>query len=107
MINVDDSRTEMAGLYADRALYASLHSADPGMTGDNEIALARQPITWNTGLPGELTSDSITFSLTVAQFVTHVGIWKDSSAGTFWDSLQIDADLPVGNYTFSLSYVQQ
>lgn len=106
-IVVPATRAALAEAYGDLALFASLHSADPGETGTGEIAIARQALTWGPGVEdGEILSDYVTFPVAAPVIATHVGIWSASTAGTFIDSLEIDAELPAGDYTVSLAYVQ-
>lgn len=108
-IEVDSMRADMAQEYANRALYVSLHTADPGQTGDNEdTGLGRLALIWNPGdFDGHIISDAVTFAITVSGFYTHLGVWDDSVGGAFRDSLEIDADLPVGDYVVALSYTQE
>lgn len=68
-------------------VYCSLHSADPGETGANEISggsYARQAISWAAASGGsKKNSADITFTNMPAATVTHVGIWDASTAGNF------------------------
>ena len=71
-------------------LYASLHTADPGTTGANEVAggsYARQLCnSWNASSGGNKTNSAdILFSGMPAATVTHVGLWDASSGVNFLD----------------------
>jgi hypothetical protein len=65
--------------------YLSLHSADPGETGANEIAggsYARQAITFATASSGtKATNVASTFAGMPAVTVTHTCIWSAVSSG--------------------------
>lgn len=67
--------------------YASLHSADPGSTGVNELtggdpAYARKPCTINAASGGSrVLADDVTFDVP-ASSVFYVGFWS-AIAGTF------------------------
>jgi hypothetical protein len=70
------------------SIYLSLHTADPGDTGANEVSggsYARQQITMSAA-SGKATSNSgdITFNGMPACTATHVGIWGSVSGGTIW-----------------------
>lgn len=67
--------------------HASLHSADPGGTGANQIG-TRQAITWGTpanGDFGSFTCPKFT-GMTPGTPITHIGFWNASTAGTWWGS---------------------
>ena len=67
--------------------YASLHSADPGGTGANQIG-TRQLITWGTPANGDFgtfTCPKFT-GMTPGNAVAFVGFWTLASGGTWWGS---------------------
>lgn len=72
-------------------VYASLHSADPGLTGANELSggagpYARQAITFNTESGGDIDNSSLedfTGLPAVSGGVMAVGLWDAASAGNF------------------------
>lgn len=70
------------------ALYASLHTADPGESGTNEVTggtYGRQAISFNTAATKATTNTAtIDFTLMPVATVTHVGLWSAASGGTFW-----------------------
>jgi hypothetical protein len=93
-----------------RATYASLHTADPGATGDNELSggsYVRVPITWNPASGG---SKSIvapqTVQIPVGSDFTHFGMWDAVSGGTFAGSGLLDSaqSYPTGG-TYLLNIV--
>ena len=98
----------LAQAYAATALYASVHTDDPGVTGDNELGGGREPITWNVGTEdGEVVSDPVVFAVPDGTDLTHVGIWTDATGGDFLDSLANSVSFPVaGSYEVTLTYIQ-
>ncbi len=80
--------------YNGGSFYVSLHTADPGETGANEVpgtlaGYARKAHSnWNAASGGSITNDGdITFATitdtTDSATITHVGVWTASSGGTF------------------------
>jgi hypothetical protein len=77
------------------ALRVSLHTADPGPTGTDEVSgggYARQAIAWNTASGGEITaSNQPEFDVPITT-VAYVGFWN--TAGTvFYGSRQVVAEV--------------
>lgn len=72
---------------ASLATHASLHTADPGSTGTNEItggSYARVPITWAAPSGGtESLTASVTLQIPAGTTFTHFGLWSALSSGTF------------------------
>lgn len=72
------------------AVYASLHTADPGATGTSEVsggspAYARKAITWNAASSSNLdSSNAPVFNVAAGTTVTHFGLWSAVSAGTWY-----------------------
>lgn len=77
---IDETGAQSAG-------YLSLHTADPGSTGANEVAggsYARQPITWNAAAAGQKTIvEQPVFQVPGSTTITHFGLWSAVSGGTF------------------------
>jgi hypothetical protein len=90
-IAVTVTQESLAGSYAALATHASLHTADPGTTGANEVtggspAYARVAITWTAGASdGVYTTNTLTFNLPASTAVTHVGLWSAITGGSFRD----------------------
>jgi len=81
--------------------YVSLHTADPGETGVNEVvggSYGRQGDTAFDVAASGATSNTadITFTSMPACTVTHVGIWEVASAGTFIAGGIMAPNKPVG-----------
>jgi hypothetical protein len=72
---------------AQSATHLSLHTADPGSTGDSEVAggsYARQAITWNDAAAGQKTIvEQPVFQIPGSTTITHFGLWSAVSGGTF------------------------
>ena len=76
--------------------HLSLHTANPGTTGTNPSAAARQPVTW-TVTNGNLSASNISFTGGASSGpVTHVGYWSAVTGGTFYG-----ADNLTGDTTFN------
>lgn len=87
------------------ASYLSLHSADPGTDGSNELsggspAYARQQGTFGAASGGQrLLSSDLTFDVP-ASTVAWVGLWTAASGGTFRGKHQVTSEVfaAQGNY---------
>ncbi len=92
------------------ALYASLHSGDPGDTGANEIsggapAYARKAITWGTASGGVKNhSNQPVFDVGSGVAVRYVGIWSAVSGGTFYASGQVTTRSFSAQGTYTLEH---
>jgi hypothetical protein len=82
--------------YGSLALYASLHTADPGTTGTSEVAggspaYARKSLTWTAG-----------------SSITHAGIFSASTSGTFYDKVAVtyNSQPSQGQLTVNFTYTQ-
>lgn len=76
-------------------VYISLHTADPGDTGANEVSggsYARKAITF-AAPSGKSTSNNVTLEWTnmPACTVTHIGLWDAQTGGTLWWTGQLTA----------------
>lgn len=74
--------------FTTQATHISLHTADPGTSGTNELSggsYARQSIAFNAAASGQAdNAATITFDGPASsQTVTHVGLWTAASGGTF------------------------
>ena len=69
-------------------IWVSLHDADPGETGANEItggSYARQSGTFSAASLGTGTSSAnIVYTSMPSGTVSHVGLWDTNAAGNFW-----------------------
>ena len=101
-------------------VYLSLHTADPGTTGANEVtggSYARQAITFNAAASKQVASSAqISFTGMPAvgsPGVQYIGFWDAASAGNFIEGGALSAakvvnagdtfQFPSGNVTSSVS----
>lgn len=79
--------------------YLSLHSADPGTTGANELSggtYARATVAWNAASNGTVTnSSSVSLNLPALGTAAYVGVWSASSAGTYYIGNTINSGTPI------------
>jgi hypothetical protein len=99
--------------YGSLALYASLHTADPGTTGTNEVtggspAYARKSLTWTAGSSDGVVTASATFDVPASTSITHAGIFSASTAGTFYDKVAVtyNSQPSQGQLTVNFTYTQ-
>ena len=93
------------------AAYASLHTADPGESGTNEVtggspAYARKAVTFGAASGGSMAaSTQPVFDVPGGTTVTHVGFWSAVSGGTFLGSADVtdEAFASQGTYTLTSS----
>lgn len=111
-IATDSMRQTVANGYTAAALYGSLHSADPGTTGTNEIsggspAYARKSLAWTAGSTGTATASAV-FDVPAATTPSFTGIFSAASAGTFRDKADItdQAFSSQGTLTVNYTYTQ-
>lgn len=98
----DAAKAIMLNALGAQATYASLHTADPGTTGTNEVTggtYARQPIDWNdaAATPGDLDNNTNpTFQVPGGTTVTHFALWSAVTAGTYLGSGALSASETFG-----------
>lgn len=92
------------------AVYASLHTADPGTSGTSEVAggspaYARKAITWNAAASGNLDNNANpTFDVPAGTTITHFGLWSASSGGTYYGGGSLSASESfTGQGTYNLT----
>lgn len=88
-----------ANAVATAVAYLSLHSANPGPTGANELAggtpaYARIAVTWNGAVAGvaALNGDK-TFNVPAGATVAYVGAWSAPTGGTFYGSDDVTTEV--------------
>ena len=105
----DNAKHVMLNQLATVAVFASLHTADPGTTGTSEAtggspAYARKAITWNAAASGALDNNANPVFDVPAGTYTHFGLWSASTAGTFYGGGSLSASetfAAQGTYTLS------
>jgi len=99
------------------AVYVSLHTADPGLTGANEVSggcYARQSLTLDAAT-GKASSNTVAVEFTSmpATNVLYGGVWDQGGvAGNFYASGSLSASkivnegdtfqFPIGNFTITM-----
>jgi len=107
---VDAGKHLMLDGFGGTAVWASLHTADPGTDGSNEVtggspAYTRESISWASAASGSVSSDTnIVFDVPGSTTITHLGYWSASATGTFYGSRALDTSQTYatqGTYTIS------
>lgn len=88
------------------SLYASLHTADPGLNGASEVsgnAYARVQVSaWNSPNDGATANtNDFTFATPTPSnwgTITHAGIWDAASGGNFLITANLDASFVTGTF---------
>jgi hypothetical protein len=79
-------------------VYVSLHTADPGLTGANEVtggSYARQALTLSAGSAGSTSNTNLLqFNSMPATTVRGIGLWDASSGGNFLGGAPTSATQP-------------
>lgn len=90
------------------AVYVSLHTADPGATGVNEVtggapAYARKAITWSGASSGSKSASNQPVFDVPACSISYVGYWSAITGGTFYGSSTITTEVyaAAGQYTLT------
>lgn len=86
--------------------FMSLHSANPGPTGTNELvggspAYARKAVTWTGAVTGvtNLNGDK-TFDVPAGATVAYVGLWSALTGGTFYGSDDVTSEVYAAQGTY-------
>jgi hypothetical protein len=103
-------KNNLATRYATDATKASLHSADPGSTGANEIsggspAYAKKTLTWSSASGGSV-STSATFDVAAGTTVAGAGLWDVSNAFLDGGTISSIAFSSQGTYGLTVTYTQ-
>ena len=91
------------------AVFVSLHSADPGESGTNEIsggspAYIRKAITWNAADAGSKDDSNVpVFDVPGSTTVLYVGFWSAESGGTFYGAALVTQEDFGGQGTYTLT----
>jgi hypothetical protein len=96
---------------ASLAAYASVHNADPGTGGTNEIsggtpAYARKSITFTSASGSSMapTADTV-FDIPAGETVAFIGLWSAVTGGTYYGAWDVtdEAFAGQGQYTLTAS----
>lgn len=90
------------------ATFASLHTADPGDNGANEVtggspAYIRKAHTWNAAASGAMDNSNAPVFDVPACTVAYVGFWSAEAAGTFYGSADVTDEVFAGQGTYTLT----
>jgi hypothetical protein len=102
-----DGKNAMLDHLATLADFASLHTADPGNNGANEVAggnpaYARKAIDWNAAAGGILDNNANPeFDVPGGTTVTHAGFW--TAGGTFLAYGAVTPETFAGQGTYTLN----
>lgn len=89
--------------------YGSLHSADPGTTGTDELAggspaYAREALSWAAASGGSVgLSSSVEFDVEGGDTVSYVGLWSLETGGTFYGSDDVTDETFGGQGTYTIT----
>lgn len=105
----DAAKNAMLNQLGTLITHASLHTADPGTNGANEVSggsYARQAITWNAAASASLDNNANpVFPVPAATTVTHIGFWSALTNGTFYGSADITDEVFAGAGTYTATDV--
>lgn len=94
---------------APAAIFAKLHTADPGAAGATAASAVttRQAVTFGAASGGAIAlSNSPAFSMTATETITHVSFWDNSTAGNFlWSAALTTSKAVVNTDTLTLNSV--
>jgi hypothetical protein len=94
-IATDTEKNSIATQYGSDVKFFSLHSADPGTTGANELgggspAYARKASGWGSPNAGVISGQAV-FDVPAGATVAWVGGWSAATGGTFLDKAQVSS----------------
>lgn len=103
----------MLDAFAGVALFASLHTADPGATGASEVtggspAYARIAVTWDSATGGVVDADTgtpVVFDVPSGVTVAFAGLWSASTAGTWYGGDAVTNVAFSGQGTYELTAI--
>jgi hypothetical protein len=106
----NNAKNPMLDHLAGLAVYASIHTSDPGTSGTGELtggspAYARKPVTWNAASAGNLDNNANPlFDIPAGSTITHFGLWSAATAGTFYGGNALSASETFGGQgTYTLT----
>ena len=104
-----NAKNSMLDHLGTEAVYASLHTDDPGDTGASEVtggspAYARKAITWNTADAGAMDdSNAPVFDVPSGTTVKYVGLWSAVTSGTWYGSDAVTNEVFAAQGTYTLT----
>lgn len=113
---VNNGKHLMLNGFATGSTWASLHTADPGLSGSAEVtggspAYTRESLSWAAAASGSVSSNaSLVFDVPGTTTITHLGYWSASVSGTFYGSRALDTNQTYatqGTYTVASGNVTE
>lgn len=106
-------KNTLATSYGSAGGFLSLHTADPGSTGTNEVtntgspAYARKAITWGSPTNGVVTGTA-TFDVPTGTVLTFAGVCSGSTGANLLDRVSITSQTynSQGQYVATFQYTQ-
>lgn len=104
----NEAKNSMLDHLGTEAVYMSLHTADPGETGTNEVtggapAYIRKAVTWNAASSGSMTASNQPQFDVPACTVAYVGLFSAESSGTFYGSADVTDEVFAGQGTYTVT----
>jgi hypothetical protein len=106
----NNGKNEMLDGLSAVAVYAALHTEDPGTTGTAEVtggspAYARKSISWAAAASGALTTNAqIVFDVPASTTIKYLGYWSAVTTGTFYGSRALSAnETYAGQGTYTIA----
>ena len=107
----NNARNVMLDQLGTVAGFVSLHTADPGTGGSNEVvggspAYARKAVTWNAASNGSKTaSNQPVFDVPAGTTVSFLGFWSAATNGTFYGSADTADESYNGQGTYTATSI--
>jgi hypothetical protein len=102
----NNGKNQMLNSLVSVAVYASLHTANPGETGSNEVSggsYTRKQLVWGTPSNGSVSIiNQPVFDVPGGTTVSYVGLWSAASGGTFYGAADVTDESFSGNGTYTL-----
>jgi len=107
-IQTAQQRENLAVAYGAAATFASAHSASPGATGANELAVTRKAVTWAPGTVDGTITATVTLDIPTGVTVGGIGLWTAVTGGTYLDggTVTSQAYSSAGTYTVTFTFTQ-
>lgn len=105
----NDGKNSLLDGFAADAVFASLHTGNPGTNGANEVtggspAYARKSVSWAAAASGALASNAqIVFDVPTGTTIQYVGFWSASTSGTFYGHVTITNETYTGQGTYTIA----
>lgn len=104
-----NGRNKQLGGFGSAVTHVSLHSADPGTNGANELtggspAYARKSVTWAAPSAGTISSSNAqVFDVAAGSTVAFAGYWDASTSGNFYGSRAVTSEVFAGQGTYTVA----